>query len=205
MNWPRARVVVTVVAALAFGSLASCGLPHDGAARSIDPHDVPYGLLESDPPALVTPELKRSSQESATQLYLLGPHDQLVGVPATLDDLGGSPSAQLALLLSRLSQGPTDQQRAEGLGTALSPGVSIELRDLTDSVAQVQVQAGLKDPTADRLPLAIGQLVLSATSVRGVEAVQLVRDGAPVEVPLPGGALTSAPLTRADYAPLLTP
>lgn len=199
----RAAVVTAMVAVVA--ALGACGLPQDGTARTIDPDQVPYGLLRSAPPAVATPELKSSARASQAQLYLLGAQDQLVGVPAGLDDTTAAPSSRLTEVLGLLARGPDEQQRAQGLGTALSPGVTIELRALVDSVAQVQVRAGLKAPSADRLPLAIGQLVLSATSVHGVDAVQLVRDGTPVEVPLPGGALTSAPLTRADYATLLTP
>ncbi|HZB21324.1 MAG TPA: GerMN domain-containing protein, partial [Blastococcus sp.] len=51
---------------------------------------------------------------------------------------------------------------------------------------------------------AVAQLVLTATSLQGVDAVQLTIGGEPVEAPLPTGELTSAPLTAADYAVFLT-
>ena len=50
---------------------------------------------------------------------------------------------------------------------------------------------------------AVAQIVLTATSVPGVDAVLLTLDGDPVEAPLPSGELTSAPLTETDYEPLL--
>jgi len=51
---------------------------------------------------------------------------------------------------------------------------------------------------------AVAQLVLTATSLQGVDAVRLTIGGDPVEAPLPTGELTSAPLTAADYAVFLT-
>ncbi len=201
MRRPLTRYLLATVAAATV--LSACGVPHGDQARAVDPKEVPYGLLQSNPPASTEPELKGSVRAEPARLYLLGSQDQLVGVPAGV----GRPlstTARLAALFALLERGPDDSQRSQGLSTALSPGVRIQLQDLADGTAQVQVDAGLKDPTADRLPLAIGQVVLTATSLGGVDAVQLVRDGAPVEVPLPGGALTSAPLTRADYASLLT-
>lgn len=194
-----------VVGVVASAVLAGCGLPHDASARAVDPKQVPYGLLQpSSAPPTGDAELKstkRTGQQA--ELYLLDGDDQLVGVPAGV----GRPlttSARLAALFALLERGPDENQRSQGLSSAWTPGVRIQLRDFTDGLAQVEVAAGLKDPSADQLPLAIGQLVLTATSLREVDSVQLVRDGAPVEVPLPGGALTSAPLTRQDYASLLT-
>lgn len=194
---------VAVTATVALG-LVGCGLPQDGTARAVDPKQVPYGLMRSDPPAPASSRSKSIDRTDQARLYLLGPDDQLVGVPAGVGRPLGT-GARLTALFALLARGPDETQRGQGLSTALSPGVQIQLRDLSGGVARVQVVAGLKDPSADRLPLSIGQLVLTATSLRGVDSVVLERDGAPVEVPLPGGALTSAPLTRSDYASLVKP
>jgi hypothetical protein len=51
--------------------------------------------------------------------------------------------------------------------------------------------------------LAVAQVVLTVTSVPGVDSVLVTRDGAPVELPLPGGALTSGPVTGRDYISLV--
>jgi spore germination protein GerM len=57
----------------------------------------------------------------------------------------------------------------------------------------------------DEGPLAVGQIVLTATSVPGVDSVVLTREGKPVEAQQAGGQLTDRPLTAAEYAPLLAP
>jgi spore germination protein GerM len=192
-----------VVAVTAVTLLAGCGLPHDDTARALDPRQVPYGLLQSGTSSESDPAQTNSTDRTGqrAELFLLNGDDRLVGVPAGVGRQLTT-SGRLAALFALLERGPDESQRSQGLSSAWTPGVRIQLRDFADGTALVEVTAGLKDPTADRLPIAIGQLVLSATSLPEVDAVQLVRDGAPVEVPLPGGALTSAPLTRQDYASL---
>ena len=58
-------------------------------------------------------------------------------------------------------------------------------------------------PAGQQSRRAVGQIVLTATSLPGVRAVLLTHDGEPLEAPLPSGELTSSPLTAADYEPLL--
>ena len=70
---------------------------------------------------------------------------------------------------------------------------------MADGVALVEFDPATS-LTADRLPLAMGQLVLTVTSAPGIEAVQVGAAGEAVEVPLPGGALTDRPVTADDYA-----
>ena len=76
------------------------------------------------------------------------------------------------------------------------------LVSLEDGRATVDVRMGRLPTGGDRLPLAVGQVVLTVTSVPTVREVVLVADGARIEAPLPGGALTGRPLTAADYAVL---
>jgi hypothetical protein len=57
--------------------------------------------------------------------------------------------------------------------------------------------------SADRLPMAVGQVVMSLTSVPGVARVVLLSSGTRLQVPLPGGALTTRAVTSADYGDLL--
>lgn len=198
------RAVAVVVALPLAVVLAGCGLPHDGAARPIDGRAVPYGLLGPAPTAEPPTTLERS-QLPQPRTYLLGADQVLEPVPAALDLAPqATPPDVLAALFAVLAAGPTKQQRAAGLSTALGPGVVIRLVQVSDGIADLQVQASPREPAADRLPLAIGQVVLTATSVQGVDGIRLVRaDGSPVEVPLPGGALTSGPLRPSDYRELL--
>jgi spore germination protein GerM len=77
------------------------------------------------------------------------------------------------------------------------------VRALVDGVADVEIRTTVEDPAADRVPLAVGQIVLTATSFPGVDAVRLLRDGRAVPVPVVGGALTAEPVRASDYSALL--
>jgi hypothetical protein len=81
--------------------------------------------------------------------------------------------------------------------------VRLDLVDVVDGTASIQITPSSQSPSADRLPLAVGQLVLTVTSVDGVDRVTFLQDGAPIEAPLPGGARTAQPVTAADYSSLL--
>ncbi len=113
------------------------------------------------------------------------------------------PEAVVERLLGDLTAGPTDDARAAGRSTALPPQASLVLVGIDDGTAEVEVDPDETSISADRLPVAVGQIVLTVTSAPGVSAVALVSDGQPVQVPLPGGALTGNPVTAEDYATLL--
>lgn len=179
----------------------SCGLPDSGPPRQIDPSQVPYHLLGT---ATAAPSTKGQPLRTTTpRLYLLTSSNRLRAVEAPLAP-SGLPQV-LPALLAQLAQGPDEAQRASGLATALGPGVALSLIRVRERTAVVQLDLGEQGPAANRLPLAIGQVVLTATSVRGVDRVKLVRaDGKAIEVPLPDGALTAEPVQADDYASLVT-
>jgi hypothetical protein len=176
-----------------------CGLPDPGISRQIEPTGVPYALLSPAPAEQPPPEL--NGQEKTTpRMYLVNAEDQLVPVPVTLDATGLE--AVVRQLLDQLAAGPSESQRQQGLSSALSPQTALQLRQMRGRTADVSITLPAKDPSADRLPFAIGQVVLSLTSVAGVERVQMFRDGEALELALPGGARTSQPVTANDYASL---
>ena len=194
-----ARVVLAVAVVTTALAPASCGLPRDGAATSVPSTAVPYNLLSPPPSDATAPAPTRWT--TAPHLYLVNVEDELVPVRTPVEARGLNPVE--ARLLEQLAAGPTERQRSLGLASALTPGTRIRLVGTHGGTAVVDVTRGQQDPSADRLPLAVGQVVLTATSVQGITAVQLTHEGRPIEVPLPGGALTSAPLTAADYASLV--
>ena len=196
MRLLRGALALTTVAALT----TSCGLPDSGTPQEIDPSNVPYHLLGTATAAASAPVQK--SRTTTPRVYLLTATNRLVAVDTALAQSGLRPV--LAAVLTQLGQGPTEAQRAAGLATALGPGVTLTLKQVRARTVVIRLDLGEQGPSANKLPLAIGQVVLTATSVRGVDRVQLVRDdGKPIEVPLPSGALTVEPLAREDYSSLV--
>lgn len=182
--------------------LAGCGAPPPDTVRPIDPTAVPYALL-SPAPADEQPVELDGQVKTTPRLYLVDPRDRLVTVPVTVDATGLEAVARQ--LLDQLDDGPTESQRQTGLASALGPGTVLSLTEITAGTARVDLALSRRDPAADRLPLATGQIVLSLTSVAGIERVQLFRDGQALEIALPGGARTTAPVTAEDYHQLVAP
>jgi spore germination protein GerM len=181
--------------------LAGCGLPGGGSAESVDDESVPYRLLDPGTPSRAVPDAD-PPPDAVPLVFWLDDTELLVPAEAR-SSCAQSPEEQVGRILRALSAGPSDEARAGGRGTAIPPQSRLELVRVDDGTAEVEVRPG-SEVSADLLPLAVGQVVLSVTSAGGVDAVALLDDGQPVQVPVPGGALATAPVTAADYAGLLT-
>lgn len=191
-----------VIAALA-AVLVSCGVPRSTEPQAVPEERVPYGLLAPSPVAPPSPTTQEPQVAlTVPQVYYVE-SEELKPVPVPLEASGAE--VVVRLLLERLAAGPAETERANGLDSALGFGLGLGLASLADGVATIELVGAIEPPSADRLPLAVGQIVLTATSVEGVDAVVLLRDGAPVNVPLPGGEQVVGPVTATPYLRLLAP
>ena len=182
-------------------AMTSCGVPAGAGPSTIPPSDVPYGLAAPAPRASAAPS--SVPRDEAGWVYLVGPDQALV--PRARDSGTGSTEERLGVLLSALAAGPTEQEMARRLSTALPPGVALSVTGIDGATATIDLSGAAPLPSGIASRRAVAQMVLTATSLPGVEAVLLTSDGKPVEAPLPSGALTDAPLLPADYAVFLTP
>lgn len=189
------RHLACCVGAVLVAVLAGCGVPSDPTPIAIS--RVPYDLLS---PAGTATSRPSAPAVRGPFVYLLDADDRLV--PVETDVVDDVPAAAIGSVLTRLSEGPTEDERQAGLSTALGPA-TLTLRSLEDGRAEIEVDSGTPEPSAGRLPLAVGQVVLSVTSVSGVGSVVLTDAGQPVDAPLPDGARTDRPLTRADFEGLV--
>jgi hypothetical protein len=200
---PTTIVVLVTVLSAVVALLGACGLPSSSSPVQVPAAEVPYGLLESAT-ASPTPTATPGVPLVDGSIYLADPQQQLVAVGVQVPDEQAAPMLQT--LLNRLAVGPTERERALGLVTDLGPGSTIVLRDISGGTANIELQSTGQDPSPSKLPVAVGQIVLTATSIVGVDRVVFFRDGSPVAVPGPsGGGLTAEPLIAADYAALLAP
>lgn len=189
--------VVTLVLAA-----SGCGVPGDGTARIIARDDVPYRLLDASPSPSAFPSPSKTGKVTRVpQVFLVNADEQLV--PQAHSVGTGDPTSALHAVLAALATGPDARHRERGLGTALGPDIRLRLVGVDDGVARIALSGVPHTSPADRLPLAVGQVVLTATSIDGIDGVVLMQDGQRIEVPLPGGELTSEPVRAADYLTLL--
>jgi hypothetical protein len=190
----------TAVALLLLPFVASCGLPGDGSVRTVDDETVPYRLLESEGPATATTDLM-TIPGPAPMVFWVVNDDRLI--PSAAEPTCAEPPEEvLERLLDELESGPGETARAAGRSTAIPAEFELTLAGITDGEARVEVEPG-PVISPERLPVAVGQVVLTAVSAAGVSAVVLVSEGVSVQAPLPGGALTDSPVTAEDYRSLL--
>jgi hypothetical protein len=184
-----AAVLLTIAAAT-----AACGVPTGDVPATIPASDVPFGLLSTTPSSpAATPS---SPQFDQPLVFLLDAGGRLVPRGRTLP---GEPlKEELGDLLGDLAAGATSGEQRDQLSTALPPEVRLTVADFDGGTATIDI-VGSTDLSGRSSRLAVGQIVLTATSLPGVDAVRLRRNGEPVEAPLPGGQLTTEPLTAADY------
>jgi spore germination protein GerM len=195
MRWLLAVAVLLTV--------TGCGLPDEQRNRTVEAASVPYNLLT--PPeqgrgdATAGPAVPRGVPVA----FWLRRDDRLT--PARVGTTCEDPTAEVVEdVLGTLAEPPTSEERSAGWTSAVPPSARLELVALEDGVAVVDLDpVALGD--AERLPLAVGQLVLSVSSAPGVDGLRLVTSGETVDVPLPDGALADRPVTADDYVELLPP
>jgi hypothetical protein len=191
----RSRLLALAAAAV----LAGCGVPTGGAPDRIDASDVPYGLASPSPGSSAA--TSSPARDDRPRVYLVGPDDVLV--PSGREVSGATTRDRLDDLLAQLADGPTAGERDDELTTALPPRIALSVSSVDGGTATIDFSATSTSPAGEQTRRAVGQIVLSATSLPGVTAVLLTHDGEPLEAPLPSGELTAAPLTAADYEQLL--
>lgn len=185
-----------VSTALVVLTLAACGVPVTSPPTAIT--EVPYNLMETAEPPTPLPS---TPVRRGPFIYWVNAADQLVAIEAgtTTSDAPDT----VAAVLTRLAQGPSELERESGLSTALGPDVSLTVNRIEGGRADIDITIGPPGPSARRLPLAVGQIVLSLTSASGIDSVWLMSDGTPIEAPMPDGALTARPLTAQDFTALV--
>jgi len=116
-----------------------------------------------------------------------------------------SAPADAAAVVGVVAAGVSSFESDRGYRSALPDPGKVDGAESARGTATVSLTSAFADvPTGDQV-LALGQLVLSITELRGVGRVRFQIDGEPVAVPLPDGTSTDDAVTRDDFAALLSP
>lgn len=171
---------MAVIALLASG----CGFPTQDAAVPLDDLD------DVIVPTSVEP--LRGPAETVTLWFVkdsaLVPTRRRVPSPAEV-------SAVLSVLLQGVSTSDVDK----GIRSAIPSPTVIDGVEVSGGTATVSLTAGFLDiPVADQ-SLAVAQLVVTLTDLRGVGQVRFTIDGSTVLVPLPDGSSTDDSVSRDDF------
>lgn len=189
--------VVLLVGLLLAGT--GCGVPVQGDPTPVPADQLPYGLASRGPSGTTAPTTAPTAE--SPHVYFVGPGETLVARQRAVS--GDTVTRRLTALLASLQAGPTGAELGLQLGSALGPGITLMVTGVVKGTATVDIAGSGDLPAGRGSRLASGEIVLTATSVDGVDSVVLTRNGVPVEALLPNGELTDAPLTAGDYAILL--
>jgi hypothetical protein len=185
-----ATVLVVVVSTATL--VGGCGVPTDDRADTIAPDDLPAGLRPSDS---TTPD--RPAELEPIDVWMvrddrLSPTRHRVEPPVT---------PQLAL--TDLLTGPTDAEQNRSLRTAIADAAAVVSVEVIRGVATVSLAPTFSEIPAGDQVLAVGQIVMTLTDLRGIGRVDFVVDGAQIAVPLPTGDASEGTVSRDDFAVLV--
>lgn len=181
------RRILSVVASVL--ALVACGIPIESEPEPFDVVMPPADDNQSSRPGDLAP----------VAMYLVG--DDLV-VQVTRD-LPSPPS--LTVVFESLLGGVTQAERSANLRTAIPPGTETLSVTEDGSVLRIDLNRVFAAVGGEEEILAVAQIVLTATSIEGVDLVAFQLDGVPTDVPVASGALSVDPVGAADYSALVAP
>jgi hypothetical protein len=185
------RTAATVLVLL----LTGCGVPERSTVHQIAPGDIPSAFSERGRSTSAAPGIERPA------IYFADASGHLVATAVSVPE--STPAVALQAVLTQLTAGPSKEQTRRGLASELPRALSLRVEDVTDEQATLALIGNQLPPTAQTT--AIGQIVLTATSVPGIVSVRVTLGGRPLEAPLAAGMLTTRPLTASDYTTLIRP
>ena len=177
--------------------LTNCGVPGQSSPDRVAPGDLPSPLRSG---SSAEPTAQASIDPAKSYLVYFVRNDRLVGLAR--EEAVGSPNDRLIAVVGSLTTGPTESEQAAGITTSLPTGLRLRVSEVRAQQAVLDLSGETDGRSATDNLLAVGQIVLSVTSLPWNKQVTFVRNGSPVEALLPGGALTANPLTATDYQTL---
>lgn len=186
-----ARVLMVVLVV----SLAGCGVPLESSSRGVGDR----GFVDERGPTAVLPEMTPAPTTRAadsTFVYFVGEG----ALRPVARNLSASPTA--GEVIAALQEGPADDESALGLRSVLASGRPVRSVSVSGGVASVDLSDAFAALAAREQLLALGQIVLSMTSLRGVGLVDVTLAGRDIAVPISDNSTVNRMVSRDDYVAL---
>jgi len=180
--------------AIALLALCACGFPAESEADAVPDDAVPEALRPSDTVAASTP----ATSVALDIWFVIDEHLENVRhrVPAP---------ASATAVVENLLAGPTDAEQRRALRSAIPDPSVVLSTSAAGGIADVDLAPEFADIPAQDQVLALGQLVLTLTDLRGLGRVHFTLDGAEIPVPLPSGRSSEDSVSRDDFIALTSP
>ncbi len=187
---PGRRPVVAPLCAALLGLLAAgCGIGVGASPSTVDPKQVPFGLLRPS-----TPTTSPTGPSQYVTVYLDG-RQRLVAVsmrvpaPVTVEGV-----------LVELAAGTTSEEASEGLTSPISTAAPLTVVHVGATTVTVNVSGAFTKLAGASQAVAAAQIVYTLTALPGIDAVAIRINGKRAKVPTAKGTLSAGPLDRAEYA-----
>lgn len=168
-----------------------CGVPIEQQAQPIPTDQVPVGLRPTDS----TIEAPLAESEP-TDIWFVR-DTELVTTRHRIE-----PPVTAQAALAELLTGPTNAEQNRSLRSAIPDGSVVIDVQVLGGVATVDLASSFSDIPAQDQVLAVGQIVLTLTDLRGIGRVGFVVDEVQIAVPLPSGVASDGSVSRDDYIAL---
>lgn len=181
----------TVVAAsvLLFGA---CGVGPQQTPDLLGADELPAGLRPDEQATLTS-----VVQTADVDVWLVR-DERLVRARHEVD-----PPVTAEVALAELLLGPDDDEQADQLRSAIPDPEVVEGVAVSRGIATVAISPGFTDIPAGDQVLAVAQLVLTLTDLRGIGRVTFTVAETAIAVPLPNGESTDQAVSRDDYLELV--
>lgn len=172
--------------------VGACGVGPQRAPVALGPDELPAGL-RADAQATTT-----SVAVTADVDVWLVRDGRMVRVRHEVE-----PPVTADVAVTELLAGPDDAEQARQLRSAIPDAEVVEGVVVSRGIASVAIGPGFTDIPASDQVLAVAQLVLTLTDLRGVGRVAFTVADTAIAVPLPNGESTDQAVSRDDYLELV--
>lgn len=179
MSLRYARAAVATVAVM-----SACGISPAAA-----PTDVPVGERS----LAIGADTSAGIASGESEIYLVTGND-----PRQLRSVNRDAGTRLALLEAVIA-GPTEDESAALLSSALPPDTSVNAVRQVGTVLYIDLSPDIADLSGDGLLLAVAQLVHTADRIDGIETVQLTVADERFPWPRSDGSTTTGLLRTYDF------
>lgn len=187
---PGRTAVLAATVLVVSAVLAGCSVPDQSQP------DIINGSGAAVRPSPVSQPATPTSAQM--QVYFVNNSNQVEAVDRS------KPVAQLSTAIAALLAGPTSQEIAAGMSSAIPVGTTLDSARRSGSTAALDFSDALASVSGREQLLAFAQIVLTAESLSAVDRVQISIAGQVVNAPEPDGTLAQGPVTRNDYASLVS-
>jgi len=193
------RAVMFGCAALALSALGGCGLPIESSPQAIPANQIPRALSQNISTNFILPG--KLHHAAVTNIYLVGPNNELVPVPRFMK----APVTPQKVLYA-LDAGPLPSESGKGIQSYIPSGAELVADGVSHGVLTVLLDSSFGSLDAQQATYEFAQIVMSATSLPGINGVAFEYDGNNIKPVIGNGSLApSYVVGRSDYEQLLAP